>query len=166
MPIDTGIYMTKFNLAALGGTFDLIHLGHKELLRTGFSVSSRVIIGLTGDELAKRRGKRLIHNYQQRYKSLDDAIKKNFANANYEISKLENDFGPAVLEKDVEALIVSEETAFQGDELNKLRRQRNVPAVKVIVVPMVLAKDGKKISTSRIKNSEIDIDGNILAIDK
>lgn len=166
MPTDTGISMKKFNLVALGGTFDLIHLGHRELLRTGFSISSKVIIGLTGDELAKRKGKKLIHDYPQRYKILDDTIKKNFLGANYEISKLENDFGPAVLEKGVEALVVSEETAFQGDELNKLRKQRNVPAVQVIVVPMVLAKDGKKISTSRIKNSEIDIDGNIVVIDK
>ncbi len=158
--------MKKFNLVALGGTFDLIHLGHKELLKAGFSVSSKVIIGLTSDELAKRKGKKLVHNYAQRYKTLEETIKKNFVGTSYEISKLENDFGPAVLEPDVEALIVSQETAFQGDELNKLRRQRNAPPVQVIVVPMVLAKDGKKISTSRIKNSEIDIDGNIIPIDK
>jgi pantetheine-phosphate adenylyltransferase len=156
----------KFKLVALGGTFDILHSGHLELLRNGFSISSKVIIGLTSDELARKRGKKLIHNYTQRYKTLHDAIKKHFPNGNYDISKLENDFGPAVLEKDVEALVVSEETFFQGDDLNKLRKQRNAPPVKVIVVPMVLAKDGKKISTSRIKNSEIDVDGNIVAFDK
>ncbi len=30
---------------------------------------------------------------------------------------------------------------------------------------MFLAKDGKRISTTRIKNSEIDADGNLLSID-
>ncbi len=158
--------MKKFKLVALGGTFDLVHRGHLELLGNGFYISSKVIIGLTSDELARRRGKKLIHNYTQRYKTLEETIKKNFPNANYEISKLENDFGPAILEEDVEALVVSEETSFQGEELNKLRRKRNVPDVEVVVVPMVLAKDGKRISTSRIRNSEIDTDGNILAIDK
>jgi len=93
-------------------------------------------------------------------------IRKNFHNVDYEISKLENDFGPAVLEKEVEALIVSEETAFQGEELNRLRKQRNASPVEVVVVPMVLAKDGKRISTTRIKNSEIDMDGNIVRVDK
>jgi phosphopantetheine adenylyltransferase len=33
--------------------------------------------------------------------------------------------------------------------------------VKIVVVPMVLAKDGKAISTTRIRNSEIDDSGNL-----
>jgi pantetheine-phosphate adenylyltransferase len=33
-------------------------------------------------------------------------------------------------------------------------------------VPMFLAKDGTRISTTRIKNSEIDSEGNLLSIDK
>ena len=160
------ILMKKYALAALGGTFDLLHRGHLELLRNGFEISSKVIIGLASDELAKRKGKNLINNYKQRYDALESAIKKNFPDALYDISKLENDFGRAVLEKEIEALVVSDETAFQGKELNKLRRQRNSPDVEVIVVPMELAKDGKRISTTRIRNSEIDSDGNILAVDK
>jgi pantetheine-phosphate adenylyltransferase len=158
--------MKKYQLAALGGTFDLLHKGHMELLRRGFEASSKVIIGLTSDEFAKKKGKILLHDYTQRYNALESMIKKNFPGVKYEINKLENDFGPAVLEEKVKALVVSEETAFQGDELNKLRRQRNLPEVEIIVVPMSLAKDGKRISTSRIRNSEIDSNGNILAVDK
>ncbi|MFZ1076367.1 MAG: pantetheine-phosphate adenylyltransferase [Nitrosotalea sp.] len=158
--------MKKYKLIALGGTFDILHSGHLELLRKGFDISYKVIIGLTSDEMAKEKGKYLIHDYAQRYEALEDIIQRNFPNVKYDISKLENDFGPAVLEKEVEALVVSEETAFQGNELNLLRRQRNSPDVDVIVVPMVLAKDGRRISTSRIKSSEIDSDGNILAVDK
>ena len=79
---------------------------------------------------------------------------------------MNNDFGPAVLEKEVEALVVSDETSNQGNVLNELRKDKKLPPVQIITVPMFLAKDGKRISTTRIKNSEIDIEGNLLSIDK
>ena len=154
--------MTRFKLVALGGTFDIIHRGHLELLKGAFSISSKVIIGLTSDEFARKKGKDPEHNYSQRSSTLEDAIKENFPNSQYGISKLENDFGPAVLEKEVQALVVSDETAHKGAELNRLRAQRNSPSVEVIVIPLTLAKDGTRISTTRIKKSEIDSDGNIL----
>ena len=154
--------MTRFKLVALGGTFDIVHRGHLELLKGAFSISSKVIIGLTSDEFARKKGKDPEHNYSQRYKRLEGIIKENFPNSKYEISKLENDFGPAVLEKEVEALIVSDETAHKGADLNRLRAQRRSPPVEVVVVPLTLAKDGARISTTRIKKSEIDSDGNIL----
>lgn len=151
-----------FKLVAMGGTFDIIHAGHMALLREAFSVSSKVIIGLTSDELAKKKGKKIWHTYQQRLGSLEEFIEKNFAQKPYEISMLENDFGPAVLEREVEALIVSGETAHQGEVLNGLRRQKNMPPVQIVVVPMVLAGDGTRISSTRIRNAEIDSKGNLL----
>ncbi len=153
--------MTRYNLVATGGTFDLIHKGHIELLRKSFSISSKVIIGLSSDELVKKMGKKISNNYHQRFESLSSAIEKNFPNSSYQISKLENDFGPAVLEEGVEALVVSEETKNTGPILNQLRAKKNLPPVEVIVVPMVLAKDGSRISTSRIRDSEIDNEGNL-----
>lgn len=154
--------MKNYDLIALGGTFDIIHKGHIELLKKAFSISSNVIIGLTSDELASKKGKKISYNYEKRLESLKASLEKNFPNSSYQISKLENDFGPAVIEGNVQALVVSKETESQGDILNKLRAEKNLSHVDVIVVPMVLAKDGKKISTTRIKKSEIDMDGNVL----
>lgn len=146
----------------MGGTFDIIHKGHIALLEGAFSVSSKVIIGLTGDELAKRKGKNLHHTYKQRLAALNSLLDARFQGKSYVISRLDNDFGPAVIEGDVEALVVSDETAHQGDALNLLRAERGLGKVEVVVVPMVLAKDGKRISSTRIRNMEIDSDGNML----
>ena len=151
----------QFNLVAMGGTFDIIHAGHLALLNNAFSISSRVIIGLTGDEFAKKMGKNISNNYSARLESLKSKIMDIFPDSNFEISKLENDFGPAVLEEDVDALVVSEETKGKGKALNDLRIEKGLSEVDIIVVPMILAKDGNRISTTRIKKEEIDSDGNL-----
>lgn len=153
--------MEKFDLVATGGTFDIIHKGHMELLNRAFSISHKVIIGLTGDELLKKMGKKCENSYSQRLETLVSEITKNFPDSKYEISKLDNDFGPAVLEGKVQALVASEETSSKGKILNELRSEKNLPPVEIIVVPMVMAKDGTRISTTRIRNSEIDTQGNL-----
>ena len=158
--------MSKFSLIAMGGTFDIIHHGHITLLSTAFEISEKVIIGLTSDEFVQKKGKNPIHKYDERLKNLTSIIFKKFPNSYFQISQLNNDFGPAVFEKEVQALVVSDETKNQGNVLNKLRTEGNLSPVEIIVVPMTLAKDGKRISTTRIKNSEIDSDGNLLPIDK
>ena len=157
--------MSEFSLIATGGTFDIIHRGHLTLLSAAFAISDKVIIGLTSDELAEKKGKLSINKYEKRLENLTAVISKEFPNSSFQISKLDNDFGPAVLEKGVEALVVSDEKSNQGTILNQLRAEKKLLPVKIIMVPMFLAKDGKRISTTRIKISEIDAEGNLLSID-
>ena len=124
-----------------------------------------MIIGLTSDELAAKKGKTLLNSYKKRFENLTEIISKEFPNSSVQISQLNDDFGPAVLEENVEALVVSDETSNQGKILNQLRAKKNLPPVQIIMIPMFLAKDGQRISTTRVKNSEIDKEGNLLSID-
>ncbi len=149
----------RFGLAATGGTFDVVHEGHAALLAESFAVADRVVVGLAGDGFAARRGKSPANGYAARRAALDALMRGRFGAARYDIRELDGEFGPAALEGNVEALVASEETAGRGAELNRLRRARGLPPVEVVVVPMVLAHDGRRISSTRVRNGEIDARG-------
>ena len=148
----------RFDLVATGGTFDEIHVGHLTLLSKAFELGNKVIVGVTSDEFASRRkGKNNIkHSYQERLASLEQAIRNNFGNVKYEISKLDNDYGPVILSADVAALVASTETAGKGDEINRIRQGKGLAQIEVITVGLIRAYDGKPISSSRIRSGEID----------
>ena len=151
-----------FNITALGGTFDIIHVGHIELIQKAVSISDKIIIGLTSDAFISKNDKKIINNFEQRSENLEKIIREKFPDCSFEIAKLDDDFGPAVIQGDVDALVVSEETSKKGAILNALRKERKLGPVEIIIVPMKMASDGNRISSTRIRNSEIDSSGNIL----
>lgn len=141
-------------VAATGGTFDILHRGHLALLQVAFEYD-HVIVGLSTDDFAKRRGKTLLHSYEARKAKLEDLVRKMFAGRICEVCPLDDDFGPAVLRSSVDALVVSEETRPQGDILNGLRRARHLEPVDIVVVPMVRGTDGTCISTTKIRSGQM-----------
>jgi len=146
----------------MGGTFDIIHVGHLTLIEKAASISENVLIGLTSDSLAVKNGKHIINNFKQRLTNLEKILNEKFPKNSFKIAELNDDFGPAVIEGNVDALVVSEETSKKGDILNTMRKERNLSQVEIIIVPMKMASDGDRISSTRIRNLEIDTSGNTL----
>ena len=156
--------MEKLNLVATGGTFDYIHIGHIKLLSTAFEISDHVIIGLTSDKFVKRYKltSNIKNNYLRRLFNLKKYISLNFKDANYTILKLEDEFGPVISSSQIQAIIVSEETLVKVKQINKIRISNCLEPLRVIVVEIAKSSDGKPISSTRIRNGEIDEKGQIL----
>jgi pantetheine-phosphate adenylyltransferase len=154
--------LAEFQVVATGGTFDEIHIGHIALLAKAFKFGDKVIIGVSSDEFAKKRGKTLNHNFDERVESLRKILKKEFGDANYEIAKLEGDFGPAVTSGDVGALVASSETGSKGKILNEIRAKKGLKPAKVITVELIKAEDGSPISSTRMRAGEMDSRGKLL----
>lgn len=156
--------MEKLNLVATGGTFDYIHIGHIKLLSTAFDISDHVIIGLTSDRFVKRYKltSNIKNNYLRRLFNLKKYISLNFKDANYTILKLEDEFGPVISSSQIQAIVVSEETLVKVKQINEIRMSNYLEPLRVIVVEIAKSSDGKPISSTRIRNGEIDEKGQIL----
>ena len=156
----------KYDVVATGGTFDVIHIGHLALLSKAFEIGKKVIIGVSSDAFAsvKKGNNKLNHNYEQRVGNLKEKIEEKFGNVTYEISKLDDLYGPTVIYGQVEAIVSSTETAVNGHLINEIRSKNGLKPLNIISVNMIQAEDGNPISSTRIRNGEIDSTGKLLKI--
>jgi pantetheine-phosphate adenylyltransferase len=156
----------KYDVVATGGTFDVIHIGHLALLSKAFEIGKKVIIGVSSDAFAsvKKGNNKLNHNYEQRVGNLKEKIEEKFGNVTYEISKLDDLYGPTVIYGHVEAIVSSTETAVNGQLINEIRSKNGLKPLNIISVNMIQAEDGNPISSTRIRNGEIDSTGKLLKI--
>ena len=146
----------------MGGTFDILHAGHKALLQRAMEVGDIVLIGLTTDARAsKSRNKTQINTYNIRLANLQDLLKSMKSLDRFQIVPLENDWGPSVVDEDFEAIIVSDETKSTAQKINKIRSAEGKSELEIVIVPMIKAQDGNRISSSRIRNKEIDSEGKL-----
>jgi pantetheine-phosphate adenylyltransferase len=149
----------KYKTVATGGTFDHIHRGHQALLAKSFEVGDRVVIGVTSDAFARREGKSPDQKYEERVRALKQLIRDMFPGRDYLIAKLDDYFGPGIASPEVQAIVVSRETAKRVPMANALREAKGFPPLEVVTVDFVLADDSKPISSTRIRNGEIDPQG-------
>lgn len=150
-------------LVGVGGTFDILHSGHVTLLRAALHSAREVQIGLASDEFVERMGK--THNvnpYDARAQEIRRFLKREHALDRTEIVPIEDEYGPATQSPDLEGLVVSRETLLNGEKINKIRQQAGLPPLKLLVVELVLAKDGNPISTRRIRGGEITPTGEMV----
>jgi pantetheine-phosphate adenylyltransferase len=164
--------------AILGGTFTPIHNGHRALLHEAFQTASHVgtgdghvVVGLTSTALAERTRSDpdhvdLLGPFEKRREALEtelDRIRGAYT-ASSEIIELTDTRGPAATREDVDALVVSPEAKAQrrAYELNQHRVENGLRPLEVHTPPFVVAEDGTRISSTRIRDGEIDVHGRVL----
>jgi pantetheine-phosphate adenylyltransferase len=153
-----------FDTVATGGTFDILHKGHYILLLKAFEIGNQVIIGLSSDNYAKQKKKNIANDYTIRLKNLTKFIKEKFNKSNYSIYELNDFYGPTVLNREVQAIVTTEPSKENCIKINALRESKSNTKLEIVIVPLVEDHEGKAISSTRIRQGEIDINGNKLSL--
>lgn len=127
----------EYRKVAVGGTFDHFHGGHKKLLAICISVATEELtVGVTDDSmLGEKKLRDLIEDVEQRKKHVDTFF-RTLAPATLQanIVLIQDVWGPTVVDKDIEAIVVSTETLKGARLINEERVKRGMNPLKVIAV--------------------------------
>ncbi len=148
----------KYNLVALGGTFDHLHSGHKLMLSLAALLSrDRILCGITASEMLINK------NHPERLEPLDSRMLrvqefftefKEGCVHKVEMVTLRDPYGPTIELDDLDALIVSPETLPGGLKskreksasfnlhlfvVNSIRDGKGLPELDILQVDFILA---------------------------
>lgn len=143
----------------VGGTFNVLHRGHRRLLEAAIEQGDVLAVGLMSDSYCKRH-KVTVLPYGAREEALRFFL--DGKGVEYSIVPLDEKEGTAPLDKELEVLVVSEETQTLGPRINDMRLRSGLRPLRLVVVPYVLAEDYRPISSSRIISGEIGPEGDLL----
>ena len=137
-------------ISAVAGTFNILHDGHKALLRRAFETGDSVLIGLTSDRMAQT-GRDSFVRFDLRKKELESFL---LGMGDYSIIEIDDMYGPILTMDDLDVLVVSEETLENGQAINRERAKLGLKPLELSVVPLVRTGSGDKINASSILRGE------------
>ncbi|PWA85490.1 Cytidyltransferase-like domain-containing protein [Artemisia annua] len=154
----------SYGAVVLGGTFDRLHDGHRLFLKVAAELArDRVVVGiLDGPMLSRKQFAHLIMPIEQRIKTVQDYIKSIKPNLVVEVEHITDPFGPSIVDKNLDAIVVSEETLPGGILVNQKRAEKGLSQLKVVVVNLVSEESsGDKLSSSTLRKREAHITGKL-----
>ena len=136
----------------MGGTFDHFHDGHKFLIETALLFSKKVVIGLTTENLLKKKKHAAkIENYKTREQNLEAFIDSIGHLNRVEIIPLNDPYGPPIHEPEYEGIIASQETYKNALKINEIRESKSFTPLIIIVIPMIKDRNKNILSSTAIR---------------
>lgn len=137
----------KFQKIVLGGTFNRLHPGHRYFLSMAGYYAKKVSVGLCSDQMVKIRKEyqKNIQTFKERRGALEEYLKK--INLRFEIVEINDIYGPAIQDEEAEAILLTEDTYLNGEKINRIRKKNKLKELHYIILPYLLDKTGKKISS-------------------
>uniref|UniRef100_A0A914YYM3 Cytidyltransferase-like domain-containing protein n=1 Tax=Panagrolaimus superbus TaxID=310955 RepID=A0A914YYM3_9BILA len=133
---------TPFKHVCLGGTFDRLHNGHKVLLSTAALLSDKITCGVTGGEMNRKKTLyELIEPLDRRIDVVEEFLKDITDGVTVDVQEIQDPFGPAIVIKDLDCIIVSQETVKGGQAVNQKRKERGLSELDIQKIELVEGSD-------------------------
>jgi inosine/xanthosine triphosphatase len=147
------------NKVGVGGTFNVLHRGHRALLDKAFEVGDEVAIGVMSDAYSAKHKLRSVP-----LESRLSAIKEYLATKSkpFTINVINDAEGNLMHDASLSSIVVSPERFTRAEELSKKRKEMGLSELRIYRIGYILADDCTPISSSRVLEGEIDSDGRML----
>lgn len=153
--------------AAVGGTFDHIHDGHKILLSVAlFLTDKTLIVGITGSKLlVNKKHAEALESYGIRQAKVIQFLRLILfdPNVSYNLYEINDVCGPTGYVRDINTLVVSGETIKGGDFVNKYRQDHEFHQLDLEVINVIGSHESSesnnwqgKTSSTEIRQQELD----------
>ncbi|MBN1683121.1 pantetheine-phosphate adenylyltransferase [Candidatus Bathyarchaeota archaeon] len=153
----------RLKTITVAGTFDVMHKGHWYLLDEAFRIAEQVLVGITTDRFAASLKKpHVIDPYHVRLNDVQKYLKNRNLLQRTTFFPLDDPYGIAINNSNLEGILVSEETEPRAEEINQIRVNKGKKPLLIFVMKMVLADDGKPISSTRVRRQEVDRYGRLI----
>lgn len=150
----------QFNHAAVAGTFDRLHLGHKALLLKAFSHAKHVSVGITSQQMVQDKTlSGIVLPYDLRLSEVQQFLSSQNLLDKATLLQINDIYGSALTDQTLEALVVSSKTIAGANEVNKKREGANLKPLIVIVADYITSDDNDYLSSTRIRLGEITREG-------
>lgn len=150
----------KFKYGVLGGTFDRLHAGHKDLLDSAVMQSENLTIGLSTKKIYSRKMlSQIIEPYKYREDKIKEYIRSKNSNINLNIIPLNDVYGTTLEENDFDVIFVTDSTYDSAIDINGKRASLGMRKMEVNKVPLRKDENGEVISSERIRAGEINREG-------
>ncbi|KAH7926632.1 Nucleotidylyl transferase [Leucogyrophana mollusca] len=138
-------YPPFYPVVALGGTFDHLHAGHKILLSmAAWICSEKVIVGVTGDDLLKKKSNRhVLEDLQTRFARTRAFLTLFRSELQYDLVAINDVYGPTGWDPNIQALVVSKETLPGAMSIDKERASKSLPSLRTFVIDVISSSSEK-----------------------